>query len=201
MVVGLLVDRTRRGTCQSSNLSVSLRILLWGGALLLDRRMASGAAGSRGGGSKKKEVDFEEIKGPLRAFLREKGLHESKVRDVIVDTFLAADEHLGLEAILEKSRRKNPSVSFATVYRTMRLLVDAGVAQARDFGGTTVYEVAHGRSHHDHLICERCGMVVEFVHDQIEQLQEKVARKHGFQLRRHRHELFGLCPRCLVQES
>ena len=64
-----------------------------------------------------------------------------------------------------------------------------------------LYEVAHGRKHHDHLVCERCGLVVEFVNDQIEELQEKVASQHGFELRRHRHELFGVCERCRAASS
>jgi Fur family ferric uptake transcriptional regulator len=160
--------------------------------------MASGAAGTRAGGRKAaRDADADAIRAPLRAFLKEKHLHESKVRDLIVETFLSSDQHLGLEAILEKARRKNPGVSFATVYRTMRLLVEAGLAHERDFGsGVTLYEVAHGRAHHDHLVCERCGLVIEFVNDQIETLQEKVAAKHGFELRHHRHELFGICERC-----
>ena len=155
--------------------------------------MATGSSGSRG----KRKWDPEAAKEPLRAFVKENRLHESKVRDIIVDCFLETEQHMGLEAILERARRKNPSISFATVYRTMRLLVDAGVAHARDFGGgSTIYEIAHGRSHHDHLICERCGTVVEFVNDQIEKLQERIAGRHGFVLRRHRHELFGLCAKC-----
>ena len=159
--------------------------------------MASGT-GVRGTSVRKK--DLEQLKQPLRTFLKEKRLHGSKVRDLIVDTFLEADTHLGLEAILERVRRKNPGVGFATVYRTMRLLVDAGMAHARNFGpGGAVYEVAHGREHHDHLVCERCGLVVEFLNDKIEELQEKVASKHGFQLSRHRHELFGVCQRCRSQ--
>jgi Fur family transcriptional regulator, ferric uptake regulator len=161
--------------------------------------MASGT-GVRGASVRK--TDVEELKGPLRAFLKEKRLHGSKVRDLIVDTFLEADTHLGLEAILERVRRKNPGVGFATVYRTMRLLVEAGLAHARNFGtGGAVYEVAHGRAHHDHLVCERCGLVVEFVNDKIEELQEKVATKHGFELSRHRHELFGVCRRCRAQDQ
>jgi Fur family ferric uptake transcriptional regulator len=141
--------------------------------------------------------DLEEIKRPLRAFLKAKGLHESRTRDVVVDTFLATGEHLGLEAILEKVRARDPGVSMATVYRTMRLLEEAGFVLARDFGsGVTLYEVAVGRPHHDHLVCERCGTIIEFVSEAIEKLQEKVAQEHGFELTRHQHELFGLCERC-----
>jgi Fur family ferric uptake transcriptional regulator len=140
--------------------------------------------------------DTKEVKRPLRAYLKAKGLHESKVRDLVVDTFLAAREHVNLEEILERVRRKNPGVGMATVYRTMRLLEEAGLAHARDFGsGTTLYEVALG-PHHDHLVCEKCGLIVEFVSEKIEELQDAVASQHGFELRHHRHELFGLCERC-----
>jgi Fur family transcriptional regulator, ferric uptake regulator len=161
--------------------------------------MASGVTGTRAGTSRKRDRGElrDELKEPLRAFLKEKHLHESKVRDLIVDTFLGMEDHMGLEALLGEVRRKNASVSPATVYRTMRLLVEAGLAHARDFGsGSTVYEVAAGKAHHDHLVCERCGVVVEFVDEEIEDLQEKVASKNGFELRRHRHELFGICESC-----
>lgn len=138
----------------------------------------------------------------MRDFLKARGLHESKVRDLVVDTFLASGEHLDLAAILERVRRKNAAVGFATVYRTMRLLEEAGLAQSRDFGSkTTLYEPSHGRPHHDHLVCERCGRIVEFVNDDIEKLQNKVAKDHGFELRRHRLELFGLCKTCSKQPA
>jgi Fur family transcriptional regulator, ferric uptake regulator len=154
---------------------------------------ASGPEKADGGSMR----DAKEVKRPLRAYLKAKGLHESKVRDLVVDTFLAAREHVNLEAILERVRRKNPGVGMATVYRTMRLLEEAGLAHARDVGsGTTLYEVALGRPHHDHLVCEKCGLIVEFVSEKIEELQDGVASQHGFELRHHRHELFGLCERC-----
>jgi Fur family ferric uptake transcriptional regulator len=140
---------------------------------------------------------LDDVKRPLRAFLKARNLHESKVRDLVVDTFLSAHEHLGLEQILERARAKNPSVGMATVYRTMKLLEEAGLVHARDFGsGATLYEVSVGKAHHDHLVCDGCAAIVEFVSDDIEALQEKVAEQNGFELRRHRHELFGLCRRC-----
>ena len=159
--------------------------------------MPSGGVGSRAAVSRRRSSADESTKAPLRAYLKQKGLHESKVRDLIVDTFLATHEHVSLEALLEKVRKKNPNVGFATVYRTMKLLVEAGLAHQRDFGArASLYEVAQNREHHDHLVCDGCGTVVEFMNPQIEDQQEKVAKKHGFTLRRHRHELFGLCQRC-----
>jgi Fur family transcriptional regulator, ferric uptake regulator len=147
--------------------------------------------------SRRRSTPDEPTKAPLRAYLKQKGLHESKVRDLIVDTFLATRDHISLETLLEKVRKRNPSIGFATVYRTMKLLVEAGLAHERDFGArASLYEVAQDREHHDHLVCDGCGTVVEFMNAQIEDQQEKVARKHGFTLRRHRHELFGLCQRC-----
>jgi Fur family ferric uptake transcriptional regulator len=140
---------------------------------------------------------LEEVKRPLRAFVKAKGLHESKIRDLVVETFLSAGEHLGLDEILERVRAKNPGVGMATVYRTMRLLEDAGLVQTRNFNaGPTLYEMVLGRPHHDHLICQRCGLIIEFVSEPIERMQEKVAEQHGFELLRHRHELFGLCAGC-----
>jgi len=140
---------------------------------------------------------MEDVRGPLRAFVKAKGLHESKIRDLIVETFLSSQEHLGLDQLLERVRAKNPGVGMATVYRTMRLLEEAGLVQTRNFNaGPTLYEMVLGRPHHDHLICTQCGLIVEFVSEPIERLQEKVAEQHGFQLLRHRHEMFGLCADC-----
>jgi Fur family ferric uptake transcriptional regulator len=140
---------------------------------------------------------LEDVKRPLRAFVKAKGLHESKIRDLIVETFLSAQDHLGLDEILDRVRAKNPGVGMATVYRTMRLLEEAGLVQTRNFNaGPTLYEMVLGRPHHDHLICQRCGLIVEFVNEPIERMQEKVAEQHGFELLRHRHELFGLCKDC-----
>jgi Fur family ferric uptake transcriptional regulator len=157
--------------------------------------MAKGSSASKDEASARRTL--EDVKRPLRAFVKAKGLHESKIRDLVVETFMAAGEHLGLDEILERVRTKNPGVGMATVYRTMRLLEEAGLVQTRNFNdGPTLYEIVLGRAHHDHLICQHCGLIVEFVSEPIEKLQEKVAEQHGFELLRHRHELFGLCEGC-----
>ena len=157
--------------------------------------MAKGTHASKEEGATRRTL--EDVKRPLRAFVKAKGLHESKIRDLIVETFLSSPEHLGLDQLLERVRAKNPGVGMATVYRTMRLLEEAGLVQTRNFNaGPTLYEMVLGRPHHDHLICTGCGLIVEFVSEPIERLQEKVAEQHGFQLMRHRHEMFGLCADC-----
>jgi Fur family ferric uptake transcriptional regulator len=142
-------------------------------------------------------AEADALKAPWRAFMRERGLNDSKTRDVVVDTFFATTEHVDLQTLLERARLRNPSIGFATVYRTLKLLEEAGLAHSRHFGAkNALYEVAAGRPHHDHLVCEGCGAIVEFVSEDIERAQELVARRHGFELRRHHHELYGLCAEC-----
>jgi Fur family ferric uptake transcriptional regulator len=130
-----------------------------------------------------------------RAFVGDRGLNASKARDAVVEIFLSTKDHIDLQALYALARKRYPGVGFATVYRTMKLLEEAGIAHARHFGDAreTLYEVAAGRSHHDHLICERCGYIVEFESDEIERLQDTTARRLGFNVLHHRHELFGLC--------
>ena len=133
-----------------------------------------------------------------RAFLGDRGLNTSKARDAVVEIFLETKDHIDLQTLYARARTRYPGVGFATVYRTMKLLEEAGIAHARHFGDAkeTLYEVAAGRSHHDHLICERCGQIVEFVSPEVEELQDRIAERHGFTLSRHRHELYGVCPSC-----
>jgi Fur family ferric uptake transcriptional regulator len=89
------------------------------------------------------------------------------------------------------------SIGQATVYRTMKLLEEAGLARRLDFDPRTArYEPKDVSSHHDHLVCERCGKVVEFESPQIEKLQEELAREKDFELTGHRMYLFGICPGC-----
>ena len=138
--------------------------------------------------------DPKDAKAPWRAYLARKGLKTTQQREAIVDAFLRTSGHVALEDLLSSARRKHPRVGLATVYRTVKLLEEAGIAAARHFGpGQSLYEVAEGRAHHDHLICDSCGFITEFENDEIEALQDNAARRLGFNVLRHRHELFGLC--------
>jgi Fur family ferric uptake transcriptional regulator len=132
----------------------------------------------------------------LARYMAEHGLKTTRQRSLIIDTFFEAGGHLSVEDVWNKVRTHDARVSVATVYRTMKLLSECGLAQARNFGdGQTRYE-AGGRQHHDHLICTRCGTIVEFENDRIEALQDAVARKHGFKVTSHKMELYGLCAKC-----
>lgn len=133
----------------------------------------------------------------LARYMAQRGLKSTRQRSLIIDTFLDSPGHLSVEDLWAKVREQEPRVSVATVYRTMKLLSDSGLAHARNFGdGQTRYEAAIGKHHHDHLICTGCGAIVEFENDRIEALQDAVARKHGFRVTSHKMELYGLCRTC-----
>jgi Fur family ferric uptake transcriptional regulator len=133
----------------------------------------------------------------LGAYIEERGLKHSRQREQIAQAFFQMRGHVSIEELVLRVRREDPRISVATVYRTMKLLSESGLAVARQFrDGQTRYEVAAGREHHDHLICTACGEIVEFADEQIEVLQAAVARSHGFEVESHRLELYGRCGRC-----
>jgi Fur family ferric uptake transcriptional regulator len=136
-----------------------------------------------------------------RRRLEDRGLRLSGSRGAVLEAFFRARGHVSLQEIQRLARRWRPRVGFATVFRTMKLLEEAGLAERHEFqGGASRYETTVGRGHHDHLICQRCGVIIEFTSPEIEQLQEQVARELGFTIREHRHEIYGLCAGCREPE-
>jgi Fur family ferric uptake transcriptional regulator len=147
--------------------------------------------------SERAASEIDHFRSILQTYMLSKGLRSTDQRKLIVETFFRADNHVSIEELLAVVRAKDARVGYATVYRTLKLLSDCGVANERRFGdGLTRYELADDQTHHDHLICLQCGEITEFEEPRIEELQEKVARKHGFRLRTHKHELYGSCPKC-----
>ena len=129
--------------------------------------------------------------------MAKKGLRSTDQRRLIIETFFKAPNHVSIEELLAVVRAEDARVGYATVYRTLKLLAECGVAYERRFGdGLTRYELADDTSHHDHLICVECGAIAEFEEPQIEVLQEAIAAKFGYELRSHKHEMYGVCPEC-----
>jgi len=142
-------------------------------------------------------ASLEAARAILSRYIAQKGLKTTRQRDLIAETFLAQDGHLNVEELLERVRALEPRVSAATVYRTIKLLAECGLASARRFDdGQTRYEATVGRHHHDHFICTRCGAILEFEDPAIEALQDQAARRHGFQITHHKLELYGVCATC-----
>jgi Fur family ferric uptake transcriptional regulator len=131
----------------------------------------------------------------LRDHLAKHGLKVTKQREVILDAFLGM-EHVTAEQLYRMLGRHRPHIGLATIYRTLNLLCDSGIAQERHFGSQTHYDNVVNKRHHDHMICTQCGTITEFENCDIERLQEQVAAKHGFTITTHKLELYGLCRHC-----
>lgn len=130
-------------------------------------------------------------------YLKCEGLSMTPQRKVIVETFLETEGHFSADDLYEKVHGKAGEIGQATLYRTLKLLIESGLADTFDgLDGSVLYEHAFGHSHHDHLICLKCHRKVEIYDPVIEERQEDVARGHGFSLTRHRMYLYGLCPDC-----
>lgn len=133
----------------------------------------------------------------LADYLAGQGLKSTRQRDRILQVFIGAGRHLSAEELYGIVHKTDPGIGYATVYRTLKLLAQAGLAEERRFDdGFTRYEYNASDGHHDHLICTSCGRIVEFENERIEQLQDDVARSKGFEVRSHRLELYGLCSEC-----
>lgn len=129
--------------------------------------------------------------------LKERNLKSTSQRDDIARVFFGTKRHISVEELYNEVRTVNPRVGYATVYRTVRLLRECSLAAERHFhDGEARFENTAQEHHHDHLICEKCGKIVEFTNDEIEDLQEAVAKKLGFVISRHKMELYGACADC-----
>lgn len=128
----------------------------------------------------------------LEKVCMEKGMRMTDQRRVIARVLSTAEDHPDVEEIHRRAAAIDPRISIATVYRTMRLFEEAGVVERHDFqDGRSRYEEASD-DHHDHLIDLKSGLVIEFISDEIEQLQRKIAERHGYRLVAHRLELYGV---------
>jgi Fur family ferric uptake transcriptional regulator len=122
----------------------------------------------------------------------QKGLRMTDQRRVVARVLSQATDHPDVEELYRRSHEVDPHISIATVYRTMRLFEDAGIVSRHDFrDGRSRYEEMPDE-HHDHLIDMKSGKVVEFMDDEIERLQEAIARRLGYRLVDHRLELYGV---------
>ena len=129
-------------------------------------------------------------------FLEKKDLKLTSQRRTILRQALH-DGHFSAEKLLDFSKKEDPTISKATVYRTLALLKEAKILEEQDFGdGKKLYERAQGRRHHDHFICIRCGDIIEFENDAIEKLQDNEAKRHDFKIVYHSLKLFGFCDSC-----
>ena len=130
-------------------------------------------------------------------FLKSKNLSLTKQRMKILNAFLRIEGHVCAEELYDIIKKDNPEIGLATVFRCLKLLSQADIAQEIDFGDKIIrYEHKYGHQHHDHLICEECGDCIEVVDLRIERIQEELCKKENFLPQDHRLEIFGLCQKC-----
>ncbi|WP_246602067.1 Fur family transcriptional regulator [Chloracidobacterium validum] len=121
-------------------------------------------------------------------------LKRTAQRDLILRTFLETEAHLSVEELYDLVKQRDKTVGFTTVYRTLRLLVEARLAREVNFNdGRARYEHEYKHDHHDHLICTECDALIEFFSPDIERLQEEIAKQYGFVISDHSHRVFGMC--------
>lgn len=138
----------------------------------------------------------------LMNYLKEKNLKITGQRKLILDAFLNNESHISAEELYDQIKRENPGIGLATIYRTLKLFAECGLASEVHFSdGLTRYEHRFGHEHHDHLICLNCGKYIEVVDPAIEELQNRLAQMNEFQVLRHRMELYGICRNCKQSEK
>ena len=128
-------------------------------------------------------------------FLESKSLRVTLQRRAIIDTVFETEEHFTAEQLLEWSRKKDKSVSRATVYRTLPLLTESGLVREMDFGKDYKFYDPNYAEHpnHNHIICQDCDKIVEFESDKISRIEEKISHKLGFSVKTQRLQITGTC--------
>lgn len=138
----------------------------------------------------------------LVKFFRKHKLKSSQKRKFVIDYFLSQNKHLSTEELYNMVKNRFPRIGYSTVYRTLKLLTECGLVSMHHFGkGITRFEPVHKKQHHDHLICAKCGAIIEFRNQEIEEIQKRIARKYNFIVHDHKLEIYGLCLKCVRKEK
>ncbi len=137
------------------------------------------------------------VKKQFKEFIKKKGLKFTSQREAVLEEILNVKGHFEIEDMVKTIKEKNIPVSRATVYRTLNILKEMGlVNEVIKYSNKTIYEISL-KQHHDHLICTKCGNIIEFSEEEIEKLQDKICKEYGFKPETHRLEIFGTCKDCL----
>jgi len=142
-----------------------------------------------------------EEKEVFAAYITKNRLKRSGQREAILDTFLRSERHLSVDDLHQLVQKRRPDIGRTTVYRTLKLLQAAGLAQELALDGQSRFEREYKRAHHDHFICKSCGEILEFANPEIERIQDEIAAGIGFVIEGHRHQIFGLCRPCAARTS
>ena len=131
-------------------------------------------------------------------YLQTRGLRQTNQRKFLVEQVFAQHDHFDAEELIDRLPRRGEDnyVSTATVYRTLRECVDAGLLNCFQLDGRTVYDHDYGYPQHDHLYCTQCRKLLEFQSDELLEIRDKMAAMHGFRVESHRMIIQGVCREC-----
>jgi Fur family transcriptional regulator, ferric uptake regulator len=134
--------------------------------------------------------------------LRRVGLKQTEQRGTILRTFLETREHLSTDELHRLVRKKDPRIGFTTVYRTLKLLAECGLASEVAFhDGIARYEHQYNRRSHHHMVCTDCGASVEFFSPEVREIEQEIGRKHHFATTRHTFQIYGVCEQCRKKDN
>ncbi|MFN3813915.1 MAG: Fur family transcriptional regulator [Aquificaceae bacterium] len=143
-------------------------------------------------------MDTKELGRQFEQFLRQKGYKVTKGRVDLIEKIANYGTHFEIEQlVMWITSSDRGTASRSTIYRTIRLLQEFGaIREVIKLGNRTIYEFIAGKPHHEHLVCVKCGSIVEFYKEEIEKLQDVVCEEHKFTPITHRLEIFGVCSKC-----
>jgi len=143
-------------------------------------------------------LTYEELLEKFKALLKTNGLKYTAQREAILKTLFDNAEHFTPENLYLLVKQSYPELNtgITTVYRTLNLLEENNIVTSISFGSQGKKFELGNKPHHDHLICEKCGDIVEFEDEQIEKLQEEIAKRYNFKLTDHLMQLYGVCQKC-----
>lgn len=143
-------------------------------------------------------ISSEEAIEELKKIVKQKGLKYTEQREIVLSILIHAEDHLSAEEVYNeiKTKHTESNIGIATVYRALSFLEEVDLIASITFGSDGKKYESNAKSHHDHLICTECGKIVEFLDDEIEKRQERIAKKNKFKITNHSMQLYGICEDC-----
>jgi Fur family ferric uptake transcriptional regulator len=146
--------------------------------------------------------DVREAEDIFHQHLKRVGLKHTEQRDTILRTFLDTREHLSTDELHRLVKKADPRIGFTTVYRTLKLLGECGLASEVAFhDGIARYEHQYNRRSHHHMVCTECGSSVEFFSPEVGKLEAEIGRKHHYLTTRHTFQIYGVCRQCRAKRA
>ncbi len=144
------------------------------------------------------KVNLNQLKDEFKRYLKKNNMKITQSRLDLIDLLASYGKHFEVEELVNwVSSKTDRRVSRSTIYRTIKLLQEFGaIKEVIKQNNRTIYEFVVGKPHHDHLVCVECGKIIEFVNEDIENLQDEVCREYEFEPINHRLEIFGICADC-----